>query len=88
MLRSTDDGSSWHVVPASTSNSMYAVRFASPLIGMAVGLHGTAVMTADGGITWQPRAAGIDRMLGDIAWLDPSHAIVVGEAGTVLRMGP
>ena len=64
------------------------MKFASPLVGAAVGPHGAAIVTRDGGATWTPRPAGVDRMLADLEWLDPAHASVVGERGLVLARRP
>ncbi len=87
MLKSTNDGASWSAVAPVVGDSLYAIRFASPLVGAAVGQSGTAIITTDGGATWRPMAAkGIDRMLGDLVWLDAGHAVVIGEQGLVLDL--
>jgi photosystem II stability/assembly factor-like uncharacterized protein len=84
---SIDDGLTWHP-KAPLGDSLYAIEFASPLVGAAVGAHGSAIVTHDGGTTWQAKPAGVDRMLGDLAWLDASHAVVIGEHGLVLDLQP
>jgi photosystem II stability/assembly factor-like uncharacterized protein len=50
----------------------------------ATSTDGAAILTRDGGATWSPIASGLDAYLGDVAWLDATTAIVVGERGTVL----
>ena len=86
MMHSTDDGQTWAVITPIVDDALYAIRFASPLVGMAVGEHGTTVVTTDGGATWTRRSTGLDRMLGDVTWLDVHHAIVVGARGLALEL--
>jgi photosystem II stability/assembly factor-like uncharacterized protein len=88
ILRSTDDGLSFHLVHEAAGADLYAVRFRDAQVGLAVGLRGRAFLTRDGGATWTDAASGIDRFLGDVAWLADGTAVVVGEAGTALRFAP
>ena len=88
ILRSTDDGQTFGLVHQAAGADLYAVRFRDPQVGLAVGLRGRAFLTRDGGATWTDAASGIDRFLGDVAWLADGTAVVVGEAGTTLRFAP
>ena len=53
-------------------------------LGAAVGAHGAAYMTSDGGTTWIDRSTGLDGFLGDVTFLDAHTVMAVGEAGTVV----
>jgi photosystem II stability/assembly factor-like uncharacterized protein/predicted esterase len=88
ILRSSDDGRTFTNVHEAPGQDLYAVRFRDASVGLAVGLHGAAFLTGDGGFTWQSVSTGLDRFLGDVAWLADGSAVVVGEGGTVLRYQP
>ncbi len=86
ILVSDDDGASYScVICDGAGENLYAVGFAGDN-GLAVGGHGAALLTRDGGATWEDVATGLDAYLGDVVWLSASEALVVGEAGTVLRI--
>jgi photosystem II stability/assembly factor-like uncharacterized protein/predicted esterase len=85
VLASSDDGKTWNLQKSSTTEDLYAVHFHDPKIGMAVGAHGAAVLTVDGGATWSSVSTGLDGFLGDVLWQSSSEALVVGERGTMLR---
>ncbi len=85
ILASDDDGATWAcVVCDGIGENLYAVAFAGDR-GLAVGQHGAAWLTLDGGLTWQDVRTGLDAFLGDALWLSDTEVLVVGEAGTVLR---
>jgi photosystem II stability/assembly factor-like uncharacterized protein len=88
ILVSTDDAQSFALAPSPTTEDLYAVAFADAQTALAVGAHGAAVLTQDGGATWRDVATGLDGYLGDVVWLSAAEALVVGEAGTVLRYAP
>jgi photosystem II stability/assembly factor-like uncharacterized protein/predicted esterase len=89
IFASTDDGQTWTQQTSPNSNDFYAVAFANPQQGLAVGVHGAAVYTADGGATWTDVSTGLDIYLGDVAWdADGTTATVVGENGAVLAFAP
>ena len=54
------------------------------LQGAAVGTHGEAIVTTDGGETWTRRSSGLDRMLSDLVWLDTGRALVLHEVESPL----
>jgi hypothetical protein len=85
---STNDGQTWAHQVDPNGEDLYAVAFADPLHGLAVGAHGAAVYTADAGGQWVDVSTGLDVFLGDVTWLNPQEALVVGEAGTVLHFAP
>jgi poly(3-hydroxybutyrate) depolymerase len=85
IFASTDDGVNFSTQTSPTKEDLYAVAFASNgATGIAVGAHGAAILTRDGGATWTSIATGLDGFLGDVVFLDATTALVVGEAGIVL----
>ncbi len=85
ILVSEDDGATYAcVVCDGTGESLFSVAFSGDL-GLAVGQHGAARLSRDGGATWEDVSTGLDAYLGDVAWLSANEALVVGEAGLVLR---
>lgn len=66
---------------------LYAVDFWNDQIGMAVGAHGRAYVTDDGGERWLDVSTGYDLYLGDVHFLSPTEVLVVGEAGLALIYG-
>jgi predicted esterase len=84
VLHSGDDGQTWSKQTSSTTEDLYAVSFYDQKIGLAVGVHGAAVLTVDGGATWTSVPTGLDAYLGDVLWTDNTTAVVVGEAGAML----
>ncbi len=86
ILASDDDGATWSCVDCDgAGENLYAVAFSGDR-GLAVGQHGAARITHDGGVTWEDASTGLDACLGDALWLSDTEVLVVGEAGTVLRM--
>ena len=85
---SNDDAMTFAAQNAPSQEDLYAVAFSSDgLRGIAVGAHGTAFVTADGGATWTDKSTGLDGFLGDAKWIDSHTVLVVGERGTVLTLG-
>lgn len=82
ILASTDDGLTWAAQASGTTANLYGVHFADARHGAAVGLHGTVVVTADGGEHWTARPVGLDRFLGGVV-VAATAITVVGEGGLV-----
>jgi photosystem II stability/assembly factor-like uncharacterized protein len=85
VLHSSDDGVSWTAQGTPKVEDLYAVDFWDEALGMAVGAHGTALLTVDGGRHWQDVSTGLDHYLGDLLWVDDASLLVVGGGGTLLR---
>jgi photosystem II stability/assembly factor-like uncharacterized protein/predicted esterase len=81
---SSDDGQTWTQQINPSVEDLYAVSFRNPMQGMAVGAHGAAVYTANGGSTWSDVSTGLDGYLGDVLWQDDSTILSVGANGEVL----
>lgn len=88
VLYSADGGRSFIRQPGPPPIAdLYAVDFWNERIGMAVGAHGRAYFTDDGGETWADVSTGYDLYLGDVRFLSPTEVLVVGEAGLALIYG-
>lgn len=85
VIASTDDGKTFAAQRSPVQSDLYAVSFASATVGMAVGAHGAAILTMDGGATWRDVSTGLASYLGSVVWLDDTTVLVGGEGGTVLR---
>jgi photosystem II stability/assembly factor-like uncharacterized protein len=81
---SDDDGATWHEKPTGLDISLMALEFRDPANGVAVGLNGLIVTTADGGETWtrQP-VEGLARHIFDVRW-DGQRWVAVGDKGLLL----
>jgi photosystem II stability/assembly factor-like uncharacterized protein len=97
--RSTDGGQTFGAVaipPGNTPTDAYKVAFGSPQVGVVVGFGNQVYWTADGGQTWTAGTGAALDMVGgfrDVAFLDASTAIAVGQSvsslnrGVILRSG-
>lgn len=81
MQRSQDDGASWQEVEAPTAgSSLMAIAFSSQQHGVAVGLSGVVVRTADGGDSWSRVEHVTEAHFFDIVW-DGQRFVAVGDNG-------
>jgi hypothetical protein len=83
ILHSADDGATFQSQRVTGGEDLYAVSFFDESVGVAVGLHGYAVTTRDGGATWTPAPTGLDAFLSDVVLLDAHTALAVGEGGAL-----
>ena len=87
IAKSTDQGSSWssiYTTPA-LSNTLWRVRFISPLEGIAVGSGGIILKTIDGGVSWQQKNSGVSGTLYDVEYYTSSIVYAVGSGDAILR---
>ena len=91
ILHSTDDGATFTAQKSNVVHDLYALTFRDALHGAAVGAHGVAITTDDGGATWKDVSVGKNVMLAGVAYSSPSSEaslIAVGENGLALRLSP
>lgn len=82
ILATTDGGANWRVQYTgsdSDSAGYTGVSFAGALHGWVVGFGGTILSTVDGGRSWMPQQSGTKMDLGDVAFADARHGLVVGQ---------
>lgn len=86
IAHSSDNGVTWTEQSVLGGEDLYAVAFGDANVGVAVGVHGYALVTKNGGKTWTPTPTGLDAMLADVVFVTPTQALVVGGAGTMLDL--
>ncbi|HJZ87980.1 MAG TPA: PHB depolymerase family esterase [Polyangia bacterium] len=86
ILASSDDGQTWTLEQSPRTEDLYAVDFADADHGMAVGIHGTALYTSNGGVSWREVSIGQDLFLGDVRSLGDGTFLAVGQS--VFRYRP
>lgn len=71
--------------PSPQGNSIEAMAFESDLVGYAVGVRGTSLRTADGGVTWTDlsRPLSFDFDLYDLESLGPGELLAVGSGAGI-----
>jgi photosystem II stability/assembly factor-like uncharacterized protein len=90
ILRSTDAGANWAIVPSGTRATLTGVAFAPDgRHGWAVGHDALILATADGGASWQPQWQGpsLEASLLDVCALSARQVIAVGAYGLYLASG-
>lgn len=86
ILRSNDLGKTFEPYQGiQTRNAYLAVDFGDEQHGIVVGRGGKALITKDGGKTWQERALPSTEPLFDVDMLDSKTAFAVGNFATALR---
>lgn len=84
IFATSDDAQTFDARTAPGNEDLYAVAFSPDgARALAVGAHGAAYASVDGGITWTDRSTGVDGFLGDVIFIDNQTAMVVGAAGLV-----
>ena len=80
VLRTTDGGSDWHILPFADSIavSLVGVFFASEDSGWVVGNSGRIYATSDGGNTWVLQSSGVTRNLRRVHFVNTSTGWVTG----------
>lgn len=89
MRRSKDGGQTFGTVTTPPGDA-YRVAFGSPQVGVVVGFGNQVYWTADGGQTWTAGTGAALETVGgfrDVAFLDASTAIAVGQSTSSLNRG-
>ena len=88
VLRSTNGGRDWELLPAPGDDLLLGLDFVDGLHGTVVGRgvdHGVIHQTDDGGRNWVDRSDVNMPWLESVAFVDADTAVAVGLGGTVLR---
>jgi photosystem II stability/assembly factor-like uncharacterized protein len=86
LLKTSDGGLNWAVQSFGVSAWFKSVRFFNDKSGILAGEFGLMYKTTDGGQNWVSQSSGIMRsMLESIHMLGPDEAVIVGDAGTIMR---
>jgi photosystem II stability/assembly factor-like uncharacterized protein len=81
----TTDGTTWTQQTSGVNGNLYAVFFASALVGWAVGAGGTILKSIDGGVTWNPQTSGTPKDLFAVNFISTAVGWAVGASGTILK---
>jgi photosystem II stability/assembly factor-like uncharacterized protein len=68
-------------------DDLFAVSVADESHAVAVGYHGSAYWTGDGGESWHKGDTGTQRLLYSVSMADSRHGWAVGQSGAILRTG-
>jgi photosystem II stability/assembly factor-like uncharacterized protein len=66
-------------------DDLFSVSMPTPDHAVAVGYHGAAYVTDDGGNTWKKGETGTEQSLYSVSMADPRYGWAVGQLGTILR---
>ena len=84
IMRSTNNGSTWKFLTTHTAATLYAVRFAAPNLGIAVGDSGTVVRTDNGGDSCRNIPKVTSEPLRAVWFIDTLHVIAAGGGGIII----
>jgi photosystem II stability/assembly factor-like uncharacterized protein len=80
-----DAGRSWRPVVSGTGAHLMAVAFLDGRRGVAVGLYGTTLVSADAGASWSAENAGTRAHLRSVTFAPDGSAVAVGWLGTIVH---
>ncbi|MBK7413744.1 MAG: hypothetical protein IPI29_14440 [Ignavibacteria bacterium] len=86
LLRTTDGGANWKVVPiAIADRAVWDCRFVDELRGLAVGEYGGVFLTTNGGSSWRKIDIGRTSTVAGVYWRGKNEAWLVGAGGMIMR---
>jgi photosystem II stability/assembly factor-like uncharacterized protein len=85
ILRTTDAGENWSVLPSGVANALMAVESVDSNIVYACGRFGIILSTEDAGNTWTPQWSGTYKDLCTINFSGPNTGFAAGYYGTILK---
>ncbi len=87
ILRSTDGGENFAQVTSGvgTGIDLWGVQMVNDTIGWICGLYNTLLKTADGGITWQSVAAGLNQHYWSPSFLNENYGMIACGGGKILK---
>jgi hypothetical protein len=85
MLKTTDYGGTWNMLPTGTGFDLYSISFPHEGTGFVSGDMGTIIKTKDSGSTWQMMQSNSGNRLFSIFAVDINKVYAVGAAGTILK---
>ncbi|NMG74726.1 WD40/YVTN/BNR-like repeat-containing protein [Aromatoleum diolicum] len=86
MMRTRDGGESWSTIDSPLESSLMSVHFRDASNGVAVGLAGAVLVTADGGAVWTEARRVTREHLNCVIW-DGSRWVAVGDKGIRVTAG-
>ena len=86
ILRTSNSGLSWVVMPSGTTTNLQNINFSSTSNGIAVGENGTIRKSTDGGSTWTTAVSGTTDYLPGVDFYSTTNGVVVG-GNTIANTG-
>jgi photosystem II stability/assembly factor-like uncharacterized protein len=83
ILRTTDGGSSWKLVPSGTQQVLRRIRFHSPTLAVITANEGEMLKSTDAGATWSPLQTGTTKGLYDVHFFDENRWIAIGQGAYI-----
>jgi len=80
MIKSTDGGFKWQMVPVTVGKGLFTVRFLNSDLGYAAGYGGTIMKTTDGGANWGVQQTPDLGTIYDLWFTDANHGFAGGAA--------
>lgn len=87
IMRSSNSGGVWSEIHKSDGEYLFAVDFGSADFGVVTGTSGVLYMSRDHGQKWTRTETGVSVDLRDVAVNANGDVIVVGDNGTIVRLG-
>ena len=86
ILRTTNGGDQWNVIPSPTNERLTCIKFADSQTGYITGWYGTLLKTSDGGQTWQSLNTGYNNVFFiSIGCVSADTLYIGGSGGTILK---
>ena len=84
VLRTSDGGTNWTDISASTGDHLNGVFFTTTTNGYVVGKAGIIISSVDAGTNWTNLSSGTNEDLNAVSFVNDSTGWVVGKAGVIL----
>ena len=85
ILKTTDAGTSWSVIPSGTLRLLRHVWFTDAETGYITADEGFLMKTSDGGESWQELQSGTTETFNDIYFVNDNTGFIAGMQGQLLR---
>ncbi len=83
IVRSTDAGASWRIVPSGTQNVLRRIRFHSPTLAVITANDGEMLKSTDAGATWSALQTGTTKGLYDVHFFDENRWLAIGQGAYI-----
>lgn len=78
IIRTTDGGDTWNVIPSGTTLDLYNVTYATASKIFVVGEEGTILISEDAGLTWNPQNSETPKKIRNVIFADDNTGFAVG----------
>jgi photosystem II stability/assembly factor-like uncharacterized protein len=85
IIKTTDSGFSWEVLPTGIIEDLISIKFVSESIGWVVGNNGKILKTTNGGLSWTYQSSNTTNALNSVYLISQNVGWAVGNNGTILK---